>query len=123
MRRGSCSPRSGSGRSSSAPATARPPNRSDDLLLIRAAQKLRLVSAKTGDQLREWPDGILVDEAKAVYVAVPLASATKVARIDLATGQELHAITFDGHYVLRYLYDGPGGLSPNGRWLTLVDPT
>ena len=105
-----------------ATATARPPNRSDDLLLIRAAQKLRLVSAKTGDQLREWPDGILVDEAKAVYVAVPLAGATKVARIDLATGQELRAITFDGHYVLRYLYDGPGGLSPNGRWLTLVDP-
>src|SRR5256712_433627 len=105
-----------------ATATVRPPNRSDDLLLIRAAQKLRLVSAKTGDQLRERPDGILVDEAKAVYVAVPVAGATKVARIDLATGQELRAITFDGHYVLRYLYDGPGGLSPNGRWLTLVDP-
>ena len=105
-----------------ATATVRPPNRSDDLLLIRAAQKLRLVSAKTGEQLREWPDGILVDDAKAIYVAEPLAGATKVAKIDLATGQELRAITFDGHYVLRYLYDGPGGLSPNGRWLTLVDP-
>jgi hypothetical protein len=79
----------------------------------------------SGQRLRDLPLGALSPDWSLVYLAEQRSAggkaSTHVQAIDLHTGQVAHETTIDGAYELPLIGadEMPGGLAPNGQWLTL----
>ena len=111
------------------PASASPSSAADrapDALYVRQAGNgspayITVIDARAGNVIRALPDGVVSPDRQTIYVTESLngATQTRVRAIDAASGAQRHAFVIDGDYVAVQGNAGPGGLSGDGRWMTL----
>ena len=112
-----------------------------DLIFVRSGSAaaytqgtLALISARTGERMKEWTEGVLAPEwngDRAVrgvmytigWTATPGGVVTTVSRIESLGQPAAKSTSFAGWFVPRTQHSGaPDGLSHDGRWLALFDP-
>lgn len=109
-----------------APTTTMAPAKSSGLLFVRdgyggPAGRLSVIDPGSGTTVRTLPLGVATSDWSTLYVTEWGLENTTVRAIDPRTGQSLRETTVPGRYTLPEEGIGAalGGLSPNGRWLTL----
>ena len=107
---------------SPSPAT----NRAPDGLYVRQAGNgspayITVIDARSGNVIRALPDGVVSPDRQTIYAIESLngATQTRVRVIDAASGEQRRAFVIGGDYIVVQSNDGPGGLSGDGRWMTL----
>ena len=100
---------------------------SGDVLFIAMGAAMQtntiaLVDADTGASQRHLPIGLATSDWSTLYVVESDTKVTTVRAVAVATGATLRETRLEGDYALPVVgSDGSlGGLSPDGRWLTLA---
>jgi hypothetical protein len=99
------------------------------VLTLRGAGGLYTLKASTGKVERNLGQGVLAPDGRTAYDTLHMGAAaaggrtrwqTVVRALDAHTGRALRRRSLDGRYGLTSAGStGPGGLSPDGRWLVL----
>src|SRR5690349_19392548 len=100
--------------------------RASDILYVEESDgtgpnRLAVVDAATGEQLRTLPRGVPSPDWSTLYTAECRADKTIVSAIAVASGQTVGSTSLDGCYSLPSAgISGVAGLSPHGNWLSLT---